>query len=146
MRWVGAFAVAGLLAWAAWRDRPLITTTAWAQEARAAQLTCDRSVAISGNTLGTTQIVAAATGQRIYLCGFVLTGGGATTAQFVSGTGTNCATNTTTLTGALELGDNTAVAYGGGVGFVARTAAGHALCWTNGAAVQVSGLVTYAQF
>lgn len=107
---------------------------------------CSASVTISGNTAATAQLVALTAGQRVYVCAFVVTGGGATTAKFVRGTGTDCATGQADLTAALELGDNTSVAVGSGVGWLFRGNAGDALCWTNGAAIQVSGFATYTKF
>ena len=107
---------------------------------------CSSSIAVTGNTAVTAELVALAAGKRVYVCSATLTGGGATTVTLKSGTGAACAGATVNLTGALELGDNTAVSFGGGQGYVLRTTAGHALCWTNSGAVQVIGLVSYAQF
>lgn len=109
-------------------------------------ISCDQSAIISGNTAATVQLVGLTATQRIRVCGFVLTGGGATTAKFVRGTGTNCGSGTADLTAAFELGDNTVVAYGGGAGVIFQSALGEALCWTNSGAVQVSGQLTFAKF
>jgi hypothetical protein len=80
------------------------------------------------------------------VCGFVLTGGGATSATLVRGTGTTCGTGTTALTGPMELGDNTTVTFGNGTGrILTQLAPGQALCITNGAAIQLSGVVSFAR-
>ena len=90
--------------------------------------------------------MALASGKAIYICGFAINGGGTTTAKLVAGTGTNCATGTTTLTPAFSLSTATTVAMGGGMGYVAKAAAGNALCATNSAAVTANLFVAYTQF
>lgn len=109
-------------------------------------ITCDASVAVSMSTVTTTQMVALTAGQRVHVCGFALSGGGATTAKFVRGTGTNCGTGTADVTAPFEFADNTALAYGGGAGTIFRLPIGEALCVTNSAIVQLSGVITYAKF
>lgn len=106
---------------------------------------CNSSVVVSTAAAATSELVALTAGQSIRVCSFVLTGGGATTVQFKSGTGTTCGTGTVNRTGALELADNTAIPVGSGVGVIFRGAAGEALCMTNSAAIQVSGVVTYGK-
>ncbi|HYE86254.1 MAG TPA: hypothetical protein VEA16_07855 [Vicinamibacterales bacterium] len=109
-------------------------------------VTCDSSVVVSMATATTTEMVALTADQRVHVCGFVLSGAGATTAKFVRGTGTNCGTGTADVTAPFELGDNTNVSYGNGVGTVFRLPISQALCVTNSAAVQISGVITYAKF
>lgn len=111
-----------------------------------APVVCDQLVIISGSSAATAELVGLTAAQRINVCGFVLTGAGATTVKLVRGTGTACGTGTADVTAAFELGDNTNVPFGGTVGTVARLPAGSALCWTNGQAVQVSGVLSYAKF
>ncbi len=107
---------------------------------------CDSSVLLTVSTATTTQAVALASGKTIYVCGFVLNGAGATTTKLVYGTGTNCGTGTTSLTPAFTLASGTNVVFGGGLGFVAKTASSSALCITNSAAVAANVLVAYTQF
>lgn len=109
-------------------------------------INCDLAVAVSMNTATTTEFVALTAAQRVHVCGFALSGGGATTAKFVRGTGANCGTGTADVTAPFELGDNTSIAYGNGVGTIFRLPAGSALCITNSAALQLSGVITYAKF
>lgn len=104
---------------------------------------CLDHVNISTASAATAELVALTANQRISVCGMVLTGGGATTFKLVRGTGTNCGTGTADVTAAFELGDNTSVPIGGAVGAWETLAAGQALCGTNSAAVQVSGIVFY---
>lgn len=106
---------------------------------------CGLSAVIDTAAASTLQTVALAAGRRIHVCGFVLTGGGATSVRFVRGTGANCGTGTTNVSGPMELGDNTVIPYGGGEGAVFILPAGQALCLTNSAAIQVSGIVSYTR-
>lgn len=57
------------------------------------------SVVISAATGSTTQIVGLTSGQRIYVCGGNIDAAGAGTVQLVTGTGTNCGSGQTNLTG-----------------------------------------------
>lgn len=147
----------------------LLTTSLYAQTGQlisgagsngpVAVVTADNSVAVSLSATNPTQIVAASTGLSIYVTGFGLTIGTtaatAQTVQFVYGTGTNCATGQTVMTGALSgatlvssSGDNlpTYVTYGGGVGMVAKTPASQALCLKLTGTQPVGGIVSFAQF
>jgi hypothetical protein len=107
---------------------------------------CDSSAQLTMSTATTTQMVAPAAGKSIYVCGFAINGGGATTAKLVAGTGTNCGTGTVTLTPAFSLANATTVALGGGLGYVAKAASGNALCATNSAAATANLFVAYTQF
>lgn len=111
-----------------------------------AAITCNASAPISGNTIATAQLVALTAGQRIYVCAVAVNGAGITTAKLVRGTGTNCGTGTADLMGAAKLIDGATFAVGDGVGSLMRLPAGEALCWTNSAAIQVSGFVSYTKF
>lgn len=112
-----------------------------------AAVQCPFSVSVDMNTATTAERVALAAGQRIHVCGFVLQGAGATTGRLVSGTGTNCAANTTNLTGPFTFTTTpSSVPYGSGSGTVIRTPLGHALCVTNTGSVQLSGVITYNRF
>lgn len=107
--------------------------------------TCPLSAVVSVTAGSTTQIVALAASQIIRVCGFSVSMSAAGTAQWVYGTGANCGTGTTNLTGATTLATGTPWTYSAGVGSVMRSAASNALCL---AAVtgNVTGIVTYAQY
>lgn len=81
----------------------------------------------------TTQIVALSGSTKIRICGFVLSGN-ATAGSFaiVEGTGTNCATGQTSMSGTINVLGTTAapVAYGGGNTAPLITVAGDAVCVT----------------
>jgi hypothetical protein len=115
------------------------------------------AVNISGGSAATTQVIALSAGKQIFLCEWTLTIGStattATTLLFEYGTGTNCATSPTALTGAM--GSLTATAgpaimlingpYSGST-FV--TPAGKELCLvTTGpaAGINIQGQITYKQ-
>mgnify|MGYP001584482886 CR=1 FL=1 len=59
----------------------------------------------------------------------------------VYGTGSNCGTGTTSLTGAYPLIAQAGIAKGNGAGPVLFVPSGNALCVTNSAAIQISGSV-----
>jgi hypothetical protein len=107
---------------------------------------CDNSAALTMTTATTTQIVALQSGKNIYICGFVINGGGTTTARLVQGTGTNCGTGQANITPSFNLATGTVIAHGSGLGYVGKTAAGSALCATNSAAATSNIFVTYTQF
>jgi hypothetical protein len=107
---------------------------------------CDSSASLTMTTATTTQLVALQSGKSVYICGFVINGGGSTTTRLVQGTGTNCGTGTTNITPAFNLTSGTAIAHGGGLGYLAKNAAGSAVCATNSAAATSNIFLTYTQF
>jgi hypothetical protein len=107
---------------------------------------CDSSALLTISTATTTQLVALVSGKSIYVCGLVMNGGGTTTAKLVYGTGTNCATGLTSLTPAFTLASGTNLVFGSGLGYVAKTISGNALCVTNSAAATANVFVAYTQF
>lgn len=100
----------------------------------------------------TTQIVALVSGQKVRVCAYAIQGSTtstATTLKLVYGTGTNCASGTTSITPAWNMpASSTALPFseGHGAGEIMQTAAGDALCATSSAAGTVNIHVTYAQF
>lgn len=108
--------------------------------------TCPSSAVINVAAAATTQLVALASSQIIRVCSFVISGDtAATTATFVYGTGANCGTGTTSLTGAMRMVDEGNISLTGMNGSLFRTAASNALCLTA-ATGAVTGFVTYAQY
>jgi len=115
---------------------------------------CDKSVVFNSTTAATTELVALSAGQVIYVCGYSLTIQGVATTpasiKFVYGTGSNCGTGTTNLTGTLTgstvAGSAIAVNAGSGLGTVFRTTAGQALCMTTATVTLKAGHVFYTQF
>lgn len=109
--------------------------------------TCPSSAVINVSAAATTQLVALASSQVIRVCSFVISGDtAATTATFVYGTGANCGTGTTSITGAMRMVDEGNISLTGMNGSLFRTAASNALCLTAAATGAVTGFVTYAQY
>jgi hypothetical protein len=104
------------------------------------------TAAINVSTATTTQLVALSSGQVIHVTAASVIAGGTGNLTFVYGTGTNCGTGTTSLTGAYPLIANAGLSIGSGLGPVLVVPAGNALCVTTSAAVQMSGHVAYTQF
>jgi len=109
-------------------------------------IAASNSAAISVSTATTTQIVALSTGKQIFVTSFDFMSAGTTNFTFVYGTGTNCGTGTTSLTGAYPLIAQAGVSKGNGLGSILVVPSGNALCVTNSQAIQVSGGVSYVQF
>lgn len=109
----------------------------------------DNSAPINVSTATTTQLVALSSGKKIYVSAmdFVNASGTADNVTFEYGTGSNCGTGTTALTGPYATGTNSpGLSKGGGLGVIMTVPASNALCMVTSAAVQVSGSVSYTQF
>ncbi len=106
----------------------------------------DSSASVSISTATTTQIVALSSTKKIYVTAYSLIAGGTGNVTFEYGTGSNCGTGTTVLTGALPLVANSGIATGSGLGPVLVVPASNALCILTSAGVQISGSVAYTQF
>jgi len=103
------------------------------------------SVVINISSTGTTQLVAPVAGKAVYVCQVTASGGSAATATLEYGTGSNCGTGTTTLTGALALNATQPVSMGWG-GAVVTAPAGNALCLLAGGTVTTAqGVLSYVQ-
>jgi hypothetical protein len=99
------------------------------------------SVPIAASTAGTAQLVAAVSGEAIYVTDWDAVAGGTGTFRLEYGTGTNCATGTTALTGTYP----TAAQFGrAGVGHL-FIPAGNALCIVTTGAAASQGFVAYVQ-
>lgn len=108
------------------------------------------SVPINISSATTTQLVALSGSLVIYVCGFVLTSTGvttATTALFEYGTGASCGTGTTALTGTMGqslLTSAIVTVASGATQF--KSAAANALCLLSaGTTPNIQGYVTYVQ-
>jgi hypothetical protein len=101
---------------------------------------------INVSTATDTQIVPLSGSTVIYVTSFDVVAGGTGNITFEYGTGSNCATGKTALTGAYPLTAQAGIAKGSGVGTILKVPAGNALCVLTSAAVQMSGSVSYIQF
>lgn len=100
-------------------------------------------ISIATNT--TSQVVALSSGKLIYVYNFNVLSGGTGNFSFVYGTGTNCATGTTALTGVYNLTAQSGLAPAGGGIPIFTVPASNALCVVDSASVQMSGSVGYVQ-
>jgi hypothetical protein len=116
------------------------------------------NIAINITTAGTAQLLALSGTTIIYVCGynFVMpnTATTATSVKFIGGTGSNCGTPVTTLTGVMTSNDAAAVSANPTVVTVApgastlfATAAGSELCTvvTGNGTLAIGGHLTYVQ-
>lgn len=112
-------------------------------------LACQSSIDINVAAASTTELIALVAGDRVRICGFVLSGTGAATGsiQFLAGTGAACDTGASDLSGIMSLIKDTPMSYGGGLGKVFSTPVAEALCIkTVGASFAVDGILSYGQF
>lgn len=104
------------------------------------------SVPISVAAATTTQLLALVTGSRIYITSYDFMAAGTNAVKLVYGTGSNCGTGTTDLTGAYPLIAQAGISKGNGLGAILFLPVSNALCITTSGTGQVSGSVSYAQF
>lgn len=107
--------------------------------------TCSSTAVVAVTAGNTTEIVALSGSTQIRVCSLVISTSLAGTAQFVYGSGTNCGTGTTNITGAMNLATATPLAISSGNGSVFRALAAKALC-LSAVTGNVNGFVTYAQY
>ena len=103
------------------------------------------SVAISTASAGNVELVAISGSTVVTVCGFNAIATGTVAIQFISGTGTACATGETNKTGAYPLVANGGLSSGFSGAKLFAGAAGEAVCIELSAAIQVDGLLTYVQ-
>lgn len=115
----------------------------------AAQKTCDKfRSAITTTQLGPVERVPAAGSNRIYLCGYALwpnPPGQTLEFQITSGTGTNCAANTTVIIPRVSMpagGIVNRIAYAAGE----FTPPGHAVCLQTFGSGSITSIFYWAQF
>jgi len=106
---------------------------------------CDSSAVVTVSAAATTQIVALTSGRSIRVCSFSVSISLAGTAQWQTGTGSNCGSSNANLTGAYSVGTGATAAQGTGLGEIFKTPVSQALCL---AAVtgNVTGVVSYAVY
>jgi hypothetical protein len=107
---------------------------------------CDNSAQLTVSRNTTAQLVAPALHKSVYVCGFLINSEGPAMVKLAYGTGSNCSTGFTSITPPFALVPGAALAFGGGLGFVAKTIAGSALCLTNSAGWSANVFVAYTQF
>ena len=122
---------AGYLCWAepAAASTPVEAMVYYTQTASSNPSTCNSVATYDASGTGATQLVALASGQTIYICGYtIFSPGGVANAQLVYGTGSNCATGQTGLTPPYELSTQKPIIDGRPYVHGLQTAASKALC------------------
>ncbi len=106
---------------------------------------CDSSAVVTVSAAATTEIVALTASQSIRVCSFSLSISLAGSAQWKTGTGTNCGSSTANLTGAYSIATGVTTSQGTGLGEIFKTPAANALCLTA-VTGDVTGVVSYAKY
>lgn len=108
------------------------------------QYVATNNVVVNLTGAATLELIPASSSKVIRLTHISFTASGATSITFVAGTGTNCGTGTTSLSGVYT--NVTAMTLDFTTLSAMRTAASNALCITISAAVTLGGFAAYAQF
>ena len=138
------FSLFATLAQAQGVSAQLCYTTNGTNCARSVQSSASIPINIATGT--TTQLVALVANQTIYITSWDVMAGGTGNFTLEYGTGTNCGTGTTTLTGAYPLIAQAGISKGNGLGPVLIVPPGNALCALTDQTIQYSGSISYAQF
>jgi hypothetical protein len=118
---------------------------AWAQQAVVIPATM-ATVPITMSTATTTRLATGLAGKFIYVTQWNIIAAGTTNITWVTGTGTNCATNQTGLSGTYQLTAQVGLVVGTGYGAVLVVPVGQDLCLTNSQAIAIPGSLAYAIF
>ncbi|MDI1265601.1 MAG: hypothetical protein PS018_20330 [bacterium] len=106
---------------------------------------CNSTAVINVTAGSTTEIIPLTASQIIRVCSFAVSMSAAGTAQFLYGTGTNCGTGTTSLSGAMPLATGTPMELAAGQGNLFRSGVSNALC-VAAVTGSVVGFITYAKY
>lgn len=104
------------------------------------------SIKISNAAASTTELIAAVSGKLIYVTHFNFMASNTNNVKLVYGTGTNCGTGTTDLTGAYPLIAQAGISAGIGLGSILFVPASNALCITASGSSLVAGALSYVQY
>ena len=136
MRLLSTFGLLGLV----WAGPTLAQTTGGPPN----QIICNKVASFSGVAVST-QLVAAITGQSIFVCGWHVTNtAGSGTFQFTTGTGTACATGSANVTPALNVTSSAPSADHVDYATISSSM-GNAFCVIP-SVTTLSGLIFYSQF
>ena len=128
----------------------LLINPAFAQSPAWTPPSTQASAAINISTATTTKLITGIAGRWVYITSFNVISGGTGNIQLVYGTGSNCGTGQTSLTGAYNLTAQAGLVVGSGVAPVLVIPTGseskpNDVCVITSAAVQMSGSIAYAQ-
>lgn len=102
------------------------------------------TIPIAGTVATSTRIVTGTAGKSIYVTSVALAPVSTSVVTFTAGTGTNCGTNTTSLTGAMTFAGQ-GFAVGSGYGAIWALPSGYDLCVTIATAA-APGSLAYSKF
>jgi hypothetical protein len=110
-------------------------------------IACNLKVVYDLSTNGATQLIPAVVAQNIYVCGYVIYGGGTVNVGLISGTQTTtpCDTSTVKETPAYQLTSQAGVVDNRGYGDGFKVATNTSLCINTSAGVAVQAIVYYTQ-
>lgn len=132
-RWKAALVLALLL---------LAPLPARAQSTLATAIPCTAAPIYDTNTNGSTRMVTAkADGGTIYICGYTIWSAGTVNVKFISGTGTNCATNSVNLTPAFQLVTQTGISDTSPLFRGLKAEPGQDICINTSAGVAVQAIL-----
>lgn len=108
---------------------------------------CTQSAFYDASTNGSTKLVTGVVGKQIYVCGFLLFGGGTANVKLVYGTGGTCGSGTNAITPAFALiaqsqASDPRYLYAG----LTPVPASNDLCINTSAGVAIQAIVYYSQF
>lgn len=92
------------------------------------------SAQIAGTIAAQTKLISGAANKSIYITNLSLAPAATAVVTLTAGTGTNCGTNTTNLTGAMAFASNGGVSFGSGYGATLVAPRGYDVCITIGTA------------
>ena len=114
-----------------------------------AVIACDNVAVINTAAGGNVELVALTSTAVIYVCSYTITAEATVDVRLVTGTGSACATDETSITGLYALSTTTGVlgiSRGAGLGMITKGAVSSALCIETSDTVQMNGEVTYTKF
>ena len=109
------------------------------------QIYCNKVATLATGSTGDQQVIAAVTGQLVFICGWHITNTGASgTFAFDYGTGSNCGTGKVAVIPAQNVTSNAPSADHTGTAYY-NTIASQAFC-VNPSVNTIAGVIFYAQF
>lgn len=110
------------------------------------ELNRTRSASYSATNATTVKVITGQSKNAVYITGLIITASAAGTAQIEYGTGSNCGTGTTTVSGALALGASAPVQAQAAQGALVSIPAGQDVCIVSTGTATFAGLISYFQY
>ncbi len=103
------------------------------------------TISITGTVAASTKIISGVSGRYLYITSLNLVPVATSVVTFTAGTGTNCGTNTTSLSGAMTFATGQILQAGTGAGVILAAPQGYDICITIATAVS-PGFLSYSLF